>query len=189
MEFRLTSVITIFFSFLLTTSSAHSLPLEKEWGDWVKERHHDINCPWGASTNKRGANKAQARVCVWPGNLSLSLEQGGLSFTQQVEVFSKQARVLLPGSEKHWPSKTTLNQKPATIIEVSKLPYIQLKKGKHIIKGRFNWKTRPASLTIPTNIAFVNLSEQGKKLQINRHGNRLILPSKKVITKSKNETV
>lgn len=189
MELRLTPAIALFFSFLFLITSVNALPLEKEWGDWVKERHHDISCPWGTNTNKRGTNKEQTRVCLWPGNLSLSLEQGGLTFTQHVEVFSKQAQVLLPGSEKHWPTnlilnqsplnQSSLNQKPATVIEVSKLPYIQLKKGKHIIKGRFNWKTRPASLTIPMNIAFVSLSEQGQKLQINRHGNRLIFAQQK----------
>jgi len=187
MELRLTPVITLFFSFLFLITSVNALSLEEEWGAWVKDRHDDISCPWGAnkqSASKRGASQTPTRVCVWPGNLSLSLEKNGLSFIQQVEVFSKQARVLLPGNEQHWPTKITLNQsplsqKPATVIEVSKLPYIQLNKGKYVIKGRFNWKTRPASLTIPANIAFVNLSEQGKKLQINRHGNRLIFVQRK----------
>jgi hypothetical protein len=181
MELRLTPAVALFCSFLLfvsTTlmmSSAHSVPLEEEWGDWVKERHTDIDCPW---------NTKAIRACVWPGNLSLSLEKNGLIFTQQVEVFSKQAKVLLPGNEKHWPTQITLNhphhkQQPATVIEVSKLPYIQLEKGKHIIKGRFNWKAKPASLAIPSNAAFISLSEQGKVLQVNRHGNRLIFAQRK----------
>jgi len=180
MELRLTPAVTLFCSFLLfistvlMMSSAHSVPLEEEWSDWVKERHTDIDCPWVGL--KQNMNK---KACIWPGNLSLSLEKNGLTFTQQVEVFSKQAKILLPGNEKHWPTNLTLKQKPATVIEVSKLPYIQLEKGKHLIKGRFNWKSKPASLTIPSNVAFISLSEQGKTLQVNRHGNRLIFAQRK----------
>jgi len=178
MEFRLIPTITLLLSLVFFTStalfipSANSASLESEWGDWVKDRHSDIDCPW--STNKKAT-----RTCVWPGNLSLSLEQEGLTFTQHVEVFSKKSRVLLPGSERNWPTNVTLDQKPATVIESSKLPYIQLNKGKHIIKGRFNWTSKPASLAIPSAIAFVSLSEQGKNLQVNRHGNRLIFSQRK----------
>jgi hypothetical protein len=178
MELRLTPATSLFFSLLLfisTTlimSSANARPLENEWGDWVKDRHTNIDCPWSA-------NKKSTRTCVWPGNLSLALEQEGLTFTQHVEVFSKKSRVLLPGSERNWPTNVILDQKPATVIESSKSPYIQLNKGKHIIKGRFNWTSKPAYLTIPSTTAFISLSEQGKNLQVNRHGNRLIFSQRK----------
>lgn len=47
MKLRLTPAVTLFCSFLLfistvlMMSSAHSVPLEEEWGDWVKARHTD----------------------------------------------------------------------------------------------------------------------------------------------------
>lgn len=176
MALRLTPPMTLFFLLLLLISSAHSAALS-EWKGWIQERHNDINCPWG--TNEGPANKKPNRVCIWPGNLHLSLSRDGLTFTQQVEVFSEQASVLLPGDEKHWPTSTTLNKKPAIVIEISKRPHIQLGKGKHLIQGRFTWKTQPTSLTIPPNIAFIHLTEDGKALQVNRHGDHLLFAQQK----------
>ncbi|MGK0440923.1 MAG: zinc transporter ZupT [Pseudohongiellaceae bacterium] len=150
-----------------TTPSTTASGIKEGWSSWVIERHDDYDCPWEASTKTE-------KACVWPGKLTLSLVQKGLDFSYDIEVFSKEARVALPGSNLHWPTNVRALAKSITVIESGNKPYVILAKGKHTLSGQFGWQRKPGFLTVPQSIAFVDLQKAGKLLTVNRQNNRVI---------------
>ncbi len=166
-----------FFTLAITLSpmvfSADSSLFTKEWQGWVEERHENLNCPWQISNEGK-------RVCEWPGSLHIDMVENGLQFEFTVEVFSKNALVQLPGDVEYWPIQITRNQKRAPVVQRDNKPYLALSAGKNQIKGTFQWQRQPAGITIPTNIAFISITEKGTQIPVNQRGDKLIFSHQKL---------
>ncbi len=159
-------VFILFTGLASATFGATTESFQSDWKGWVEARHKDIDCPWLMSTEGK-------RVCEWPGTLELTQQKSGMNFDFEVEAFSEQALIPLPGDNKQWPTNVTLNGEKASVVQKDNKPYLSVTKGKHRIKGEFLWSRQPASLIIPAQIALVTLMENDKLVPVNRRDNRL----------------
>jgi hypothetical protein len=126
----------------------------KPWTNWVLHGETDYQCPFIYSSHKQ-------RNCAWPTELSLALTNKQGRFTQQWQVY-QDARIYLPGDQKHWPQSVMLNDQPALVMAQRKRPAIRLKPGHYRISGEFNWDSLPEALQIPPDTGLVSLSVNNK---------------------------
>jgi hypothetical protein len=166
---------------LLSASLSYSNPLS-QWQSWILDNHQQHACPWQIDqSNSKGTNKA----CIWPGKLDLSADARSGAFLYSVDVFEQQAFVALPGDINHWPSSISVNGKAAAVIERNQLPHIALSAGRYTISGVFKWRSRPAQLTIPEDVAIMSLLLDGKSREVDRRNGRLILSSQSAAPQTK----
>lgn len=183
MAMRYLSLIFVFF-LISTNLSAKTLnkndvpsPL-KPWVDWVLFDEKQRDCPFIYNSHKN-------KKCAWPTQLELSISDNKAKFSQTWQVFEK-SWIVLPGDKKHWPQNITINNRNVLVTERNKLPAIQLKKGKHTIKGYFFWESIPENLKIPTDTALITLYVKGIKVlnpDINKNGQIWLADNTKVETK------
>jgi len=167
---RYLSLIFIFLS-LSVNLSAKTLnksdvpsPL-KPWVDWVLFDEKQRDCPFIYNNHKN-------KKCAWPTQLELNISDNKAKFSQTWHVFEK-TWIVLPGDKKHWPQNININNKSVLVTERNKLPAIQLRKGKHTIKGYFFWESIPENLKVPTDTALITLYVKGIKVsnpEINKNG-------------------
>ncbi len=157
-------------AFLFSSFSyASSNQFEASWKGWVEERHRDIDCPWVISAKNQ-------RICNWSSSLDVELTRSGMNFSMKVDVFSKDAFVALPGSQKYWPANVKANGLPATIVERNHKPYVVLVKGSYQLKGNFRWQSQPAVIQVP-DVAFISLTKNGKTLPVTLKNGQLLIAS------------
>jgi len=139
---------------LLVPSFALAAPAVPEplqpWVDWVLDGHDDLACPVD------GAD----RVCVWPGELALSLGADGGSFRYDVTV-DRSGAVTLPGDATWWPRDVADNGSPARMRRVGDRPTVVLAPGHHTLTGKFAWSRLPESLRVPGRAALLTLRVDG----------------------------
>ncbi|MBV1878797.1 MAG: hypothetical protein KUG79_14240 [Pseudomonadales bacterium] len=167
-NFQLTAAAAI--STTASTAPSKASPTNSAidaWRPWIEEKHPDLHCPWTMT-------KRVAHACNWPGQLSLNLHAKGLSFTLNVTVFGKRGFIALPGDQKHWPINVSIDGKPAPVLEKNNLPVISLTTGEFIIRGNFQWQSKPTALTVPPSIAQVQVTQAGKLLDLNRRENKVL---------------
>ena len=177
---RYLSLILVFFS-LSVNLSAKTLnksdvpsPL-KPWVNWVLFDDKQRDCPFIYNNHKN-------KKCAWPTQLELSISDNKAKFSQTWHVFEK-TWIVLPGNKKHWPQNININNKSVLVTERNKLPAIQLKKGKYVIKGNFFWESIPENLKIPTDTALITLYVKGIKVsnpEINNNGQIWLADNTKV---------
>jgi hypothetical protein len=138
----------------------------KPWVSWVLHDAQGVHCPRLDGNAGQGSHGQ----CVWPGQLSLSLEAEAGKFTQSFEVYET-AMVPLPGhaddrngEPARWPLDVNVDGKRVAVVEVDSLPHLQLSTGKHTVTGRFAWDRLPEYLHVPAAVALVSLTVQGKHL-------------------------
>ena len=129
----------------------------KPWIEWVKDRHPDLNC----------AKQGDQKLCSWPGELIIDLNESGGEFKLEINLDSDQL-VSLPGSNKTWPHSLSFlsssKLEPIKSLSQANRPVVWLKAGKHQIAGKFSWQSLPESLAIPKHAALILLSVKGKEI-------------------------
>src|SRR5271169_3372045 len=132
-------------------------PELRPWVAWVRDEVPDRVCPvvGGAS------------VCLWPGRLALRLGASGGEFSLSAEA-DRSLDIRLPGDAQHWPQDVRLDGKPAVVVGREGGPATRLPEGTHRIEGRFVWTRLPDSLSVPARLALVDLSVEGRVVEMPR---------------------
>jgi hypothetical protein len=89
------------------------------------------------------------------------LDARGGPFALSVETFADHA-VTLPGDEGHWPQAVTVDGKPLAVMNAAGRPTAHLQPGFHNIAGRFIWDRLPAVLSMPADLALIELNVDRK---------------------------
>lgn len=156
-----TAALTLLFSTL-----AHSqTPIPKEledWQSWVQYGQEFRHCPFFAGTD--GLDESN-RICAWPGRLNLELHQSGGRFAQTWVSYAE-GWVSLPGNLEYWPGAVTVNGAAAAVVARAGIPQIRVPAGTSAVAGNFTWIKRPESLPIPPNTGLIDLSLDGRRLDL-----------------------
>lgn len=130
-------------------------PALREWTSWVLHGQEDQLCP--------SFDGDEARNCVWPGRLALSLDAKSGRFMQSFSTF-KESLVALPGDAKRWPQNVKVDGKDAVVLEVGGEPHVRLGTGEHTVAGEFFWDALPESIDIPEQTGLLSLTVKGKEV-------------------------
>ena len=148
--------------FILTTFSSfadESVPEQlKDWEAWVLKDSENLSCPFINQTEYGNLNN---HICAWPSALHIKVSPQGSEFQQSWEVLSKSVVPLL-GNNKYWPSEVKVNGKNIAILDQNNQPFIELEKGSYSVSGKLNWQQMPSSISLPSQIALVNMSINGQ---------------------------
>jgi hypothetical protein len=125
----------------------------RPWVPWVLEEHPDLDCP----------RVADERLCAWPGRLELVLDDQGGRFTLDVTA-DRDLDLPLPGDAARWPRAVTDGGGDALMRRSGERPAVFLSRGRHQLAGRFAWSRLPESLSLPPEIALVDLTVRGRKV-------------------------
>ncbi len=171
---RLLFVLGLAFS-MFSTAEGNSKQLPeplKDWQAWVQYQQEFRNCPL---VNGQAANQKQNYLCAWPAKLDLATSPAGIKFSQQWLV-EQESKIPLPGEPTAWPQTVTVNSQPALVLESHGRPYLILPKGRYVIRGEINWKLQPDSILIPSQVALVSLTLDGKTQSfVEKRANRVWL--------------
>jgi hypothetical protein len=129
----------------------------QDWQAWVLDGHEYRRCPLMTG---RSAAGEQDFVCAWPGELALSVDVGGATFTQRWQVFAE-SWVTLPGNMLFWPQEVTLDGDAASLVARDSRPMLRLAPGEHTVAGRMRWRARPETLPMPEGVALIELTLDG----------------------------
>ncbi|MEM6640354.1 MAG: hypothetical protein AAF610_10675 [Pseudomonadota bacterium] len=122
------------------------------WRAWVLDAHPEHVCPLSAASG--------SRVCLWPGRLNIDINGNRARFSQSVD--SRIERLYgLPVAGTHWPLEVQIDGRNATVLRRNGRPHIQLPAGTVEITGVFEWRARPASVTLPPTTGQVRLVLDG----------------------------
>ncbi len=134
------------------------------WVPWVLAKHTELGCPLLDGE----------RLCVWPGRLTLNLDDRGGSFTLEA-VADRELDLPLPGDAVHWPEEVKLGggvppegDKRGNVPLMRRLgerPAVRLPAGRHRLTGRFRWSRLPESLAVPPQVAMVDLRLRGRNVR------------------------
>ncbi len=124
----------------------------REWIPWVLDGHPDAFCP----------RRNGAPVCVWPGQIDLRIDESGGAFEQWVRV-DADIDVPLPGGPAIWPQDVSTDTGFAVVRAKDGRPYMRLRPGTHIVRGRFVWDTAPQGIPLPRTAGLVTLTRDGKR--------------------------
>ena len=151
-------------AWLLVGSRAGAEPLApadvpeplKPWTSWVLAGSEDERCPsfLGSEETTR---------CVWPAQLSLTLNEKGGTFEQRFHVDAK-SWVPLPGDEERFPLDVTVLGVKAAVVVHEGVPSVSLPPGDQVLTGRFIWDSMPDSLAIPPETGVVQLTLGGVRV-------------------------
>lgn len=176
--------------FLCALWSAQAAPSEpvvpadlKPWIPWVLHPLDQRPCPVGTGIPDRtdqsqggGQDPGHTRLCAWPGQLGLDLDQRGGAFTQRWQVYAE-SWVALPGDPGHWPLDLRDGGQPLAVVLHHGEPAVRLATGTHVLSGRFQWPQLPDGLTLPTETGLLSLTLDGNPVPFPRldRGGRLWL--------------
>jgi hypothetical protein len=154
-------ILTLFIFSLLKTASADEIPPQlQDWKDWVQFQQQYQDCPYFYNKNSRSESQ---HVCAWPQSLNLDITENSAQFRIKWGVIHD-SWLPLPGDKKSWPQEVRANNKELIVQRHNNHPRVYLKRGQHIISGRFNWSKRPENLYIPSQIADIVLAVDGKTI-------------------------
>ena len=161
---KINALRNLFIFFLLTSFSSFAeefVPEQlKNWEAWVLKDSKSLSCPF---INQSEYSNINNHICAWPNVLNINVDQQGAEFQHSWEVLSKSIVPLL-GNNKYWPIELKVNGKKTPILSHKNQPFIELEKGKHVIEGRLSWQEMPSSISLPGQIAQVNLSIYGQEI-------------------------
>ena len=144
------------------------------WTNWVLAQHDARLCPV----------RFDLALCVWPGRLTLELDDRGGRFALEVQV-DRRSVVPLPGGRGRWPVAVRADGKPAAVVAydpviveeqlaqpsqvsapdaVPDTPALVLEPGSHRIEGRFGWQRLPESLPVPELYGLLSLEVRGQRV-------------------------
>lgn len=150
----------VLLSTLVVSSIASAAPAPDElpaalrdWKAWVLHGEKQVGCPF--------VNGEETRICSWPGQLSLSLDDKGGGFSQRFRIY-REAYLTLPGDAKHWPQNVKVDGKAAVVVPGSDgLPTVKLDVGERTVTGDFSWDSLPEALLVPPATGLVALKLKG----------------------------
>ncbi len=129
----------------------------KPWVDWVLHDHQEeLSC----TANYNNSNNLR---CNWPSSLDLEISSGKGSFKQSWYL-EDESWIQLPGNEKVWPVKVSINDKAATVLKRQGVPQVKLPAGNYRIKGSFSWSSMPEFLQINRQTGLLSLKVNGKRI-------------------------
>ena len=150
--------------FLLTTFSSfadESVPEQlKSWETWVLKDSENLSCPF---INQSEYGNINNHICAWPSALDISVNQQGAEF-QQSWVVSSKSIVPILGNNKFWPVEIKVNGTNTPILVQKGRPFIELEKGRYLVEGKLNWPKMPTSISLPSQVALVNMSINGQDI-------------------------
>jgi hypothetical protein len=141
-------------------------PALESWQNWVLHGEEFLECPMrvGAPFDSRDGH-----VCAWPGTFRLNVAAGGARFEQQWQVYAD-SWLPLPGGGDHWPSDVRIGDRPAVVLDRDGIPSIRVEAGSHRVVGKLVWTTRPDALAVPRSVALVELTLDGRPVELpDRH--------------------
>ncbi|MEA1049077.1 hypothetical protein U5801_04530 [Lamprobacter modestohalophilus] len=143
------------------------------WVDWVLDDEDHRACSLGAVG-------AAERICAWPGQLRLELNDNGGHF-EQIWTLAAESWLPLPGGRGQWPQQVSANALPVPVVERNAQPMLRLAAGEIAIRGRFAWPRRPDVLQVPAEIGLLSLRLNGVEIEQPRldAGGRLWLGSER----------
>jgi len=155
-----------------TTGSADIPPELEHWKQWVLRDHRFLECP----VISTGAFESPAtHLCGWPGNLKISADTGGASFSLRWLNFTP-GWIPLPGDRDMFPQGVLLDGRPVPVVMHGGSPAVDAENGPHKLSGKFLWDHRPEALSVPTDIALIELVVDGRSIfPLQRSGLRLWL--------------
>lgn len=124
------------------------------WRGWVLHDHEVERCP------QLGSAEDAIHACRWPGELQLDADANGLRFVQTWTLYAPQ-RVPLPGSGRWRPIEVEVDGRSAAVVLDDTGPRLDLDIGTHRVAGLIPWAQRPATLPLPSDIAWVTLRVDG----------------------------
>lgn len=130
----------------------------KSWEGWALYGLEDAGCP-------SPYNDPEARLCMWPSSLELTVEADAGVWSLDVQVF-RQTWLPLPGDNRSWPVSVTIDDTPVPVVLHDGIPSIQIDQGKHAVRGQFQWRSLPEKLSVPTAIGIITLQKNGDVLPI-----------------------
>ena len=132
----------------------------ESWREWVLHGHEAELCP-----ARVGDGTAQ---CVWPGELRIEAGASGARFSQRWTVDAEQS-IPLPGDGDDFrPIEVTLDGAPAPVAFEDGRPVLHVPPGSYTVSGRIEWSTRPPTLALPDEIAWVSLALDGETVAVPR---------------------
>ncbi|MFN2365905.1 MAG: hypothetical protein ABR523_05515 [Desulfurivibrionaceae bacterium] len=133
----------------------------KPWVDWVL---HDYQEELLCSANYDNPGKIR---CDWPTSLDLEISADRGSFRQSAHL-QYESWIQLPGSERIWPEKVTVNNEPALILMRQGFPHLRLGAGDYRINSSFSWKSMPEFLRINPDTGLITLRINNKPIEFPR---------------------
>ncbi|MEI6323023.1 MAG: hypothetical protein WCP60_07985 [bacterium] len=133
-------------------------PILKPWESWALWGSEDLNSPTPYCDGSNHLN-------FWPSRLGVSVAKESGKFEFSVTVFAP-AWVALPGGAESWPLGVSLDGRPEPVVEHEKRPSLYLQPGTHRITGQFLWETVPQRLPLPRDIGLIDLTIEGKPVEM-----------------------
>lgn len=149
----LSRIVVLMMSLCTAAQAVDVPPALSPWQGWVLDQHPDVNCT-------RVALNLEQRICAWPGRLSLAVSDKSGSFSQSLMIEGA-GWVGVPGDRAHWPQALTLNGRTVSALERNGLPVLWLERGDYVLRGNFEWRALPQSLTLPITTALLDLNLNG----------------------------
>ncbi|HEV3457492.1 MAG TPA: hypothetical protein VHG32_13095 [Thermoanaerobaculia bacterium] len=155
MSRRAIAAVLALLPLLASTAVAGPITLERipealrPWTPWVLAGHEEELCPF--------LDGSEERRCLWPGRLSLDLDERGGRFTQSWTVYAA-GKVPLPGEERLWPQDLQVDGRPSAALADHGAPVVPLTAGSHTVAGSFRWDGLPEALQVPSSIGLVLLT-------------------------------
>lgn len=129
----------------------------KPWKSWVLYGTDKLFCP-------SPFDDGNEYLCIWPARLGIRLTDTGGNFSQQFLVYSEQW-ISIPGNMNVWPHDLEVNGIKTPVVDRNGVPSIFLKKGSHLVKGVFRWKSMPEMITVPEKTGLVDLVINNKPVE------------------------
>lgn len=131
------------------------------WRDWVLAEHPQYLCSSFHDQN-------DVKVCAWPGELALELDDRGGRFIQSWHLDAA-ADLELPGDANAWPYEVKVNDQLQPVVARNGRPSLRLEQaGDYRISGRLRWAFMPERLGLPQDSAMLALSIKGQQVEFPR---------------------
>ncbi|MEW6367790.1 MAG: hypothetical protein AB1714_24430 [Acidobacteriota bacterium] len=127
------------------------------WVGWVLHGYEGQLCPFFLGSEDR-------QECVWPGALTLVLDEKSGQFTQDWRVYAEDWAAL-PGDSKLWPQDVRVDGAPAVVIAREGAPCVKLSPGVHSVAGRFQWDSLPELLQVPAGTGLLAVTVRGRRVE------------------------
>ncbi len=131
----------------------------RPWVGWVLDGHRTYGCAW-----VRGEQH-----CAWPGVLRLELTERGGPFSLEVTT-DREVEVGLPGGPGIFPQQVTVDGRPRPLLRgPDGRARVRVPVGTHRVAGRFDLRSLPELLPLPSDIALVSLHLDGERVPTRRN--------------------
>ncbi|QQS06322.1 MAG: hypothetical protein IPK50_05360 [Fibrobacterota bacterium] len=141
----------------------------RPWIPWVLRDLGESACP--------GQDEG-SRICIATSKLSVQADKQGATFTLSGTRFIP-GRVYLPGDSAAWPVDVRDRGLSLALVgDEEDQPFVERPAGAFVISGRLAWKKRPASISLPTDIAVRTLQVDGKVAAFDADESRMWLETR-----------